>query len=93
MHLNDLGVRWIFKFLNKNDEIAKLKDKAGRGRGARLSIRPLQLGENQCIILIIYASYGTLQYQYFQKGNPNRHYVAQFTDKDLHDDVFSNKIL
>ena len=28
------------------------------------------------ILLIIYASYGTLQYRYFQTGNPNRHYVV-----------------
>ena len=62
----------------KNDEIKilnKLKDEAGRGRGARLSMRPLQLGENKCILWIIYASYGTLQYRYFQTGNPNRNYV------------------
>ena len=45
-------------------------------------MRPLQLGENKCFKKIIYASYGTLQYRYFQTGNPNRHYVAQFTDKN-----------
>ena len=39
-------------------------------------MRPLQLGENKCILLIIYASYGTLQCRYFQTANPNRHYVA-----------------
>ena len=45
-------------------------------------MRPLQLGENKCILFIIYASYETLQYRYFQTGNPNRLYVAYFTDKD-----------
>ena len=30
----------------------------------------------------IYVSYETLHYRYFQTGNPNRHYVAYFTDKD-----------
>ena len=29
------------------------EDEAGRGRGARLSMRPLQVGENKCIFLII----------------------------------------
>ena len=44
MHFIDLGVRWIE---------AKFKDKACRGRGARLSImRPLHLGEHICILLI-----------------------------------------
>ena len=45
-------------------------------------MRPLQLCENKWILFIIFASYGTLQYRYFQTGNANRHYVAEFTDKD-----------
>ena len=33
--------------------MATYEDEAGRGRGARLSImRPLQLSENKCILLI-----------------------------------------
>ena len=60
MPFNDLGVRWIFKMIkSKLLNWPKLKDEAGRGRGARLPMRNyMQLGENKCIILIIYASYG-----------------------------------
>ena len=48
--------------------------RVGEGEGSYLCAR--------CILFIIYASYGTLQYQYFQTGNPKRHYAAEFTDKD-----------
>ena len=86
MHFNDLGVTWMLKMMQGNyhcDNVTPItKDEAGRGRGARLFLCPLQLGINICIFLFLNfffnATYGTLQYRYFQTGNHNKNYVIMY---------------